>query len=160
MRATMISMFCVLGSAFLWLGLDHAPNQAHSLSHLLWLASPDTSKVKPTGTHLWFIFRPADCKLTTSTIDSLNVLNEQGHISITGVMIDPPANSEEARRLVAEFHFAFEVLVDSGGGIAKAVRAEKFVDPLYLVTRDTQIIAAFTPAAVTPVSHLLRITSD
>lgn len=115
-----------------WFASGARSNSDDSLSQLALGDWPPTVRV---------IFSPADCHLTTRDIDALNRLHTTDHLSLEGVMLEPPPSPAERRRLIASFGIEFPVRLDTTGTWQRALRNAGIRPSAILVSRRQQILA-------------------
>lgn len=101
-----------------------------------------------------FLFRAADCELTSALADSLQAVAASLGATLHYVLLDPPPDTTDAHRIMAELGAQTPVHFDYDRRWKTALATDHAQAPLVVITGDDAVLGVFTPHKSAMVARL------
>ncbi len=111
--------------------------ERRSFAHLI--AARDSTPVS-----IWFVFRPADCRLGSDAIETMNALARARRVSVHGVLLEPPPTDGEAQALIKALGVRFSVQFDRDRMWREAIEQQQLSNPVLVVRTPRELVGIVT----------------
>lgn len=106
-----------------------------------------------------FVFRPTDCALSSAQADSINALPAHLGIRFRAVMVEPPPDSLDARRLAAELGLGAKVHLDYEGVWRSALARDHIEAPLIILSKGSDIVGIISPHRAQAIARIAKMAA-